>query len=519
MTELDVARQIAAGEIDSPQKLGGMTLWAMRITGTGLSYRAGHDEFVWRDAAIYLNPEFLARCNGLPVIWWHPEKKPSLDSVEYKKRSIGTVMLPYLKNEEVWGICRVYDEEAIQKMTDGQLSTSPAVVFSPGDGNKKIELNGETFLIEGVPSLLDHVAVCDVGVWDVGGPPTGVQNDTLAKEQDMADETDAEKTEREDKARKDAEFMDRMDKWMTKADARMDAMEADKARKDAAEEEERKDRARHDAARKDRFGGRKDGESYKDWKNRHDADEAAMCDALEKGGVEKDRARKDARDCRADAEKEEGEKGGEAFAKWAKEEENEEAHKDKARKDAEEKERVEKEEQDRKDAARHDSQATTIADLQRQLAEQAAAIKQMTTEVPANERDALARAQARADSVAAMFGDRVRAPIPGETALAYRLAQLKRFQPHSEKFKESRLDSLDAATIDPIEDIIYADAVSAAKRPALARPGLLMEIVRPDAAGRQIKTYVGDPMAWMAPYMSQGASGRIRRNPNSNEGI
>ena len=515
MNELDLARQIKDGLLPSPWKVGGMTLFAMRITGTGLSYRSGHDEFVWRDSSIYLNDEFLARCNGLPVIWWHPEDKPELDSEEFAKRIVGTVMLPYIKGEDVWGICRIYDESAIKLMTDGQLSTSPAVVFKPNDGNRKVELNGETFLIEGNPSHLDHLAICDNGVWDKGGEPTGVLNDSLTDKQEpahMAEETEAEKKareEREDAARKDAERWDRLDKFMDSATSRLDAMEADKARKDA-EEDRRADAARMDAARKDKFAPRKDGEAYKDWKARHDADEAAMMDALVKGGCETDKARKDAKDCRMDAEEGERKDGGESFEKWAKEEKEEPEHKgDKAKRDAaekEEKERMEREDAARRDA-RHDSQATELAELR-------AAIKRLTTEVPAGERDALAAAQSRADSVAAMFGDRAPTPMAGEASLDYRKRLLKAYQQHSPKFKDTRFDSADSAMLEPVEGIVYADAVNAAKIPALARPGILMPIQKRDAAGRTITTYVGDPLAWMSPYMTHGQNGRINRNPN-----
>jgi hypothetical protein len=515
MTELDAARQIVAGLLPSPWQLGGMTLFAIRITGTGLSYRAGHDEYVWRDSSIFQSPEFLARCNGLPVIWVHPENKPGLDSKEFNKRAIGTIMLPYLKGDETWGIARIYDAEAIEKMSKGKLSTSPGVVFLPTDGNETVELNGETFLIEGNPSLLDHIAVLDVGdggVWDKGGDPTGVQNDTLNEGlANMADEAD-EKKASEEQARKDSERLDAIMDGLKRMDARMDAMEAEKAAE--------KDRARHDAARKDRFGKRKDGEAYKDWKSRHDADEAAMCDALEKGGVEKDKARKDAKDCRMDAEESE-KKDDESFEKWASEEAEEPEHKeDKAKKDAEEKEKMEREEKDRKDAARHDAaHARENADLRRQLDAMQATLRTLTTEVPQSERDALARAQARADGVAAMFGNEAPRPIAGEVSLPYRRRLMEHFKKHSAKFRDTRFDSADAAMLEPIEAIVYNDAVEAAKTPALARPGLLMEMVRTDRAGRRITEYVGDPMAWMAPFMSQGASGRIRRNPNSNEGI
>ena len=73
MNELDVARAMAAGDLISPQQYSkNLWLFAIRISGTGLAYRDGIQEYVWRDASIYLDPEFQARAMGLPVIFDHP---------------------------------------------------------------------------------------------------------------------------------------------------------------------------------------------------------------------------------------------------------------------------------------------------------------------------------------------------------------------------------------------------------------------------------------------------------------
>lgn len=525
MDELDVARAMVAGELISPQKYGTFWLFCIRLTATGLSYRSAHDEYVWRDKSLYLTDDFLARANGTPVIFEHPEKKPKLDSDEFNERIVGVTFLPFIRGDDVWAVTKIYDEPTANWMLSKPISTSSGVVFGKSSGNQKIkDDDGRTLLIEGKPQVWDHIAIVANGVWDKGGPPTGVQNDILSSEVEMPpEETADEKKAREDKARKDAEFMDRLDGFMKRTDARMDAMEMDaKARKDGEDEKERadaterEDRARKDAARKDRFGARKDGESHKDWKSRHDADEAAMCDAFEKGGVEKDKARKDARDCRMDAEASERKDGGESFEKWAKEEKEEPEHKDDAaKKDADEKAEKEREEKEREDARKDASVSKENADLRRQMAAMQVVLNTLTTEVPATERDALANAQSRADSVSAMFGERAPQPFSGELSVDYRKRILKKFQAHSAKYKESRFDSADAATLDLVEDVIYNDAVVAAKAPALARPGILMPIEKRDAAGRTITTYVGDPIAWMAPYMTNGQSGKIARNPNA----
>lgn len=465
MTELDVAEQIRDGLLASPQRLGTMELWSIRITGTGASYRAGLNEYVWRDASLYLNDEFLRRCNGLPVIWVHPETKAKLDSEEFGNRVVGTVMLPFIKGDEVWAVCRLYDAEAISEMKKSQLSTSPGVVFLPSDGNETYELaNGDTFLIEGKPSLLDHIALVPAGVWDKGGPPTGV----APTSQQTAGVTMTE-DEKAVAAREDAAKLDKIIGALDGLGKRMDAYEeADKARKDAAECEKRD---AEEKAAKDR----KDAEeAEKAAKDRKDAEETAVAD------------RKDAAE--TEEEKRALEKANEAKA-------------EKERDDA------------RKDAAAAQAE---IAGLKDQLATVTAFMTEMKRDVPAAERDALAAAQARADSVAAMFGDRAAAPMPGETSLAYRKRLLDKFKSHSPRFKESRFDGADVHTIDAVEGIIYQDAADVARAPARTTVGSLFPRVRQDAAGRQITTFEGDIGAFIAPFTAPPVTTPINRNPKLN---
>lgn len=516
MNELDLARAISIGQLVSPQRYGMFWLFAIRITGTGLAYRSGLKEFCWRDPAIYLTDEFLARCNGLPVIWDHPDKKPKLDSEEYKARNVGSVFVPYLKGDEVWAVCKVYDDDCLEWMMSNPTSTSPAVVFTDAlsENQSFKQSDGSTLLIEGVPQLLDHIALCGVGVWDKGGAPSGVDNHILTDE-GLTGMLTTEQQAAADQARKDSDAkLDQLLSGMTGITSRLDAIEAG--------EKERADKARHDAARKDRFGARKDGETFKDYKARHDADELAMTDSLRKDSDDEDGAKKAAKDCRADAEETERKDGGESFEKWAKEENDEPAHRDdKARKDAEdEKARSDAAEMEKKEtmkadeAARKDAAVSAEnANIKSQLAALQATLAGMTAETPASERDALARAQSRADSVAAMFGDRASAPIPGEKPIDYRKRQLVRFQKHSERFKTSRFDSLDDAMLTPVEDIVYADAVAAAKQPGTSAPGTLVPITTREG-GRDVTRFNGDPMAWMSTFMTGGQVGKFNREPN-----
>jgi 8-oxo-dGTP pyrophosphatase MutT (NUDIX family) len=197
MHETDVARAMVIGGLPSPQKFANMTLYKMRVTGTGHAVRHGKpeevndkgvvtkeaipDEHVFRDPDNYLNEDFLDRCRGLAVIFDHPKKR-ILNSKEWRERSIGILVQPWIDAEkkEVWGIAKVYDADSTLILDNEKMSTSPAVVFQDKTVNSTIALNdGSTLLIEGNPGLLDHLAVCEVGVWDKGMDPTGVESESV----------------------------------------------------------------------------------------------------------------------------------------------------------------------------------------------------------------------------------------------------------------------------------------------------------------------------------------------------
>ncbi|CAM6003669.1 unnamed protein product [Sphagnum balticum] len=239
-TEIDVARLMAEGLYTSPQQFENMSLFSIRITGTGASYRPSIDEYVYRPPEIYLNEEMIARCQGLPVIWEHP-KKATLDSREFTNRIIGTILYPYIKGDELWGIARVYDQEAIDDLTENQLDTSPTVLFNAcSDENKSVKLeDGSSILLEGKPNLMDHVAICPNGVWSKGKEPSGVM---VRKDSKMADEMKKDDSEMKADAAQ-GEMLDKVLKCMDSLNSRMDAWEKekeDKKKADAAEEEKKK---------------------------------------------------------------------------------------------------------------------------------------------------------------------------------------------------------------------------------------------------------------------------------------
>lgn len=468
MNELDVARAIAAGELTSPQLYENMALVAMRITGTGVAYRSGLDEFVWRNPEIYLNDDFLARCNGLPVIVEHP-KGNALTSQEFADRIVGTILLSYIKSDEVWGVAKIFDQTTIDMVNTHQLSTSPAVVFrQPGTNTKKTLEDGSTLLIEGKPSLLDHLAICEQGVWDKGRPPAGVASTLSNGGTEVADKTDDEtkQTEADTKgkadadpaapamANADAEAGDKLDRILAHVDsigARLDALERG-------------------------GGGAGEGDPAAS------GSAGAVDPTMAQDGDYPPEIASMPRETAADRVRFDM-----ACAGWKADQ--------KARADAA--------------AAEEQKAKAAMADRQRMDSDLAATrtrIEELEKRLPTAAGDAdpaaMADAQARADAVYAMHGAQAPRALVGESLLEYRRRLAKGVQAHSPMWRSIDLGSLPEAALDVAAATIYADAVTAARNPVDLPEGQLRPVVTRDATGRQITSFYGEPAAWMRDFTS-----------------
>lgn len=462
--ELGVARLIRDGELPSPQRYENVALFDLRITGTGTAYRKALDEVVYRPPALYLNEEFLARCNALPVIWEHPPKN-ALDSQEYADRVVGAIMLPYIKGDEVRGIAKIYDNDAIKFMSEDGLSTSPAVIFRDQADGDRIELGeGRHLLIEGKPSLLDHLAICEQGVWDKGGTPAGVTS-TATGDTHMANENEDRMAADSERARADAEAGEKLDKVLSGLDSmgrrfdsieeRMNKMEAGKADAETAEEFVEQDRGKRDAAAeipKEKDAGAADADKMKAEEDR--AEDPAKTETMPGAPAE----------TAADKSKKDADEEGMKLAEKMKEHE----------------------ESERADAAYRKALKTLESRLPKDLSD--------------DDYNTMADSQARADGVAMAFGKSAPRPLTGETPLAYRRRLARDFQSHSAEWKAVNLALLPADAFAIAEGRIYADATKAAESPVDLPAGELREVKRRDQAGRTISTFYGTGPSWMGDF-------------------
>lgn len=523
LDELGVAQAMASGRLTSPQRYENLWLFEMRITGTGVSYRLGLKEFVNRDESHYLNDHFLARCNGLPVILEHP-KGILLNSKEFSKRVVGSIMLPYIKGTEVWGIAKIFDDETAALMQEHQLSTSPAVNWRNPDANNKVELeDGNKLLFEGKPSLLDHLAICPLGVWDKGGKPTGVtsieasRGDSVMKVtlKRIEGETDegyaarvAEAQSQIDQARGDAAILqtgkDNDNKVLADVLGGIKAMTAAvesvtgdikslKSRMDAAEDEKKGDKKADARKRADafKFGARGDAEDDDKFKGRMDAEEETLRGDMEEAGEDKDKAKADAK-ARRDAFEKECAKGD------ADDDDGDDAKGDKGK----------------RGDARGDAADTVIAELRARVETLQASIPKQPSD---EEYGKFATVQARADAIMMGFGASASRPLQGETLDAYRRRLLNPIQLHHPDWAKANLmvAAADSAMLDLAEKQIYEAAAVVSRSPANVPVGTLREIPGRTRAGHVMSEFAGESKVWMSRFMP---TGRAVQKINLNKG-
>lgn len=454
LTDHEAAEGIRDGDLPSPTKFGDFWLFDLRITGTNAAYRDSIDEWAFRDPKLWLTDEFVERCNGLAVVDGHPERS-GLNTEEFRQRAVGSIVLPYIKGDEVWGVAKIFDADMAQLMTTTHRSTSPGVTPPKGSEATLLE-DGTKVLAEGLPLILDHLAVCEAGVWDKDGPPSGIRLD--AKDAPVADE-DLEKIKKErDDARAELDSM--------KADAaRRDAEETDKEAIEAAEKE-KADKAKKDAA------DAKKRDSRKDRHSKHDGDimDCARCDEEERV----DAAKADESEKESEEEREREDK----------------AKRDKAKKDAAKEETVE--------AGRgtEEIKDSRISAMEAEIAR----LKRANQPLSMDEHDELAKASHRADRAYQMLGQAPPQPYPGEKPTSFRRRAANGLRPYTTSWKNYFFhDGQHAMDFNLVENAIYDEAMAYAKDPPAGTLTGLREI-HDTVLGKPRVSFAGDQDVTWAPF-------------------
>ncbi|MGH8321592.1 MAG: hypothetical protein ACRESI_06530 [Gammaproteobacteria bacterium] len=249
-------------------------------------------------------------------------------------------------------------------------------------------------------------------------------------------------------------------------------------------------------------------------------------DAVErKDASEKEEERDDAhrKDAKKDEDEDEDEKSERKYAKKDEDEEGEEREdadedEDKAKKDAEEEDKdrkdAKKDESEDKKEKRRDARADSIDALSKQLTELS---RRIPAEMTDESRSQFVESQIKADKVAQAFGDSAPRWQNGESLLQYRNRLVRKFQAHSPKWKDADLSmNHDVKTLSNIEDMVFADAIGAARNPAATDAPFLTPVTETDATGRRITRFFGNPEACWGQF-KMPARGMININTQGNK--
>lgn len=473
MTERDVAAAMAAGEFAGPAVFYNTYLVALRITGTGFAWRdtpngtEAAGEFSFRNPEEFLTPEFVDRCNAMPVLLGHPDDGVLRSSEDYTRRNVGSIMYPYIRDGEVWGIARLYSADTARRIALEPQSTSPGVLIGPED--KIVSLrSGDALRIEGRPALLDHLALCPLGVWDKGGPPAGVDSPQV-RGIAMADE-DRNPAEQ---PRADA---DTTATPPATPDGEMQIHEKLLAALGGIQETLNKHDTAIEALLADRGGKPVPAADCEDVLvpgNPLGEPPAGEVPIIDSGAV---------------GESSSTVTNGEEMAAIPKEVQARLDAAEKALKDAER----------RADAAEK-KVAESLADFSAAL------------NPSAEDRNALADEVARADSVFSLFGKEAPRPVVGERAERYLQRTADRLKSHSARWKDTAVGSLTGNLLRNASEDIYASAIADARAPVTDHQQPIQKITKM-RQGHQITEYRGSPRVAWGNWASPTERGFLRTN-------
>jgi hypothetical protein len=106
-------------------------------------------------------------------------------------------------------------------------------------------------------------------------------------------------------------------------------------------------------------------------------------------------------------------------------------------------------------------------------------------------------------------------PLPRESTITYRSRLMSQLQPLSNHFTNADFYKINESTLDVVEPQLLADVhnfTTDKTRPN--EDGSLREIKRESAGGHAVTEFAGEPIRWMAAYMSPGRTVRkLSRSP------
>jgi hypothetical protein len=159
MTERAVIRSMVEGILEGPQTYAGVWFAPLTISVVGVRWNSDAGYYEFRDPAEWLGDRMQARVIGLPLIGGAIDG--SLNSFEFNKRALGTIVASYVKDNTLMAIVRVCNDHALRIILSGAFDTRIAAVFD--DEAASVDVGGGRMCVEPPPRFLSHLSLVPEG--------------------------------------------------------------------------------------------------------------------------------------------------------------------------------------------------------------------------------------------------------------------------------------------------------------------------------------------------------------------
>ena len=138
----------------------------MRLTGTGLAERIidGQAKIFNRDIATFASNDLMQIYANVPVCLGHPKNETGdyvALSLNNSELIVGNAIFSFLRDNEIWIIARLFNNEVINALLQNDFSTSPYFISLESKESLKNDI-----IINEVPILCNHLAIVESGFWD-----------------------------------------------------------------------------------------------------------------------------------------------------------------------------------------------------------------------------------------------------------------------------------------------------------------------------------------------------------------
>jgi hypothetical protein len=162
-TERDIILSIADGTLHGVTEYGGTWFAALKLSPVGVRWNPDGPYFEYRDKAVWLSPDMMARVIGLPLLAGMPDGE--IDSAEFTRRIVGMVAHAFAADDALMSVCRICNDSALRAIQSGKFETRLTATFDSDDA-AGIDINEGRLICEPKPRYISHISLVPEGAFE-----------------------------------------------------------------------------------------------------------------------------------------------------------------------------------------------------------------------------------------------------------------------------------------------------------------------------------------------------------------